>query len=99
MVQQAILKMKNNKSAGNDKLPVILFKKLCSQLSYPLSLLFNISLSTSDLPAAWKSSIVVPVFKKGSSNDPSNYRPISLTAVACKILESIVKDNVLNHLV
>jgi len=38
------------------------------------------------------------VFKKGSPSDPSNYRPISLTCVACKLLEAGIKVNLLNHL-
>jgi hypothetical protein len=55
-------------------------------------------LSSSKIPTAWKSAIVTPVFKKGLSSDPSNYRPISLTSSACKILESIIKDHILDHL-
>jgi len=97
MIRHTILKMKCSKSAGHDLLPVLFYKKLCAQLAYPLCVVFNISLSTSDLPLAWKFSIIVPVFKKGKSSDPLNYRPISLTPVVCKILETIVKHNVLSY--
>ena len=38
------------------------------------------------------------MFKKGLSSDPANYRPISLTSTACKILESIIKDNLIEYL-
>ena len=38
----------------------------------------------------WKSSLVVPIFKKGSRHDPKNYRPVSLTSVSCKSLERII---------
>ena len=37
-------------------------------------------------------------FKKGKSYDVSNYRPISLTSVCCKIIESIIKDELLTYL-
>ena len=40
----------------------------------------------------------MPIFKKGNKNEASNYRPVSLTSVRCKILESIIKDVVVEHL-
>ena len=33
--------------------------------------------------------------KKGSKSDPSNYRPISLTSVICKLMESLVRDHII----
>ena len=39
------------------------------------------------------------IFKKGSRLSPANYRPVSLTSVPCKIMESIVRDNLMTHLV
>jgi len=40
----------------------------------------------------------LPIFKKDNKHDASNYRPVSLTSVPCKVLESIIKDTVVNHL-
>ena len=37
--------------------------------------------------------------KKGSKNDPNNYRPISLTAICFKIMERIIKRHIINFLV
>ena len=42
--------------------------------------------------------MVTPLFKKGHSTDVSNYRPISLTSMCCKIMESVIKDDILDHL-
>ena len=36
-------------------------------------------------------------FRKGKKSDPSNYRPISLTCIASKILEHIVHSHVMKH--
>jgi hypothetical protein len=41
---------------------------------------------------------VCPVFKKGVASDAGNYRPISLTCVICKVMESVVKDQLLTFL-
>ena len=41
---------------------------------------------------------MAPIFKKGNRSNPTNYRPVSLTSVCCKILERIVHTNILEHL-
>ena len=41
---------------------------------------------------------MTPVFKKGAKTSPSNYRPISLTSIICKILESLLRDGITAHL-
>ena len=56
------------------------------------------SVKLGHLPSDWRDANVVPLFKKGSRDQPQNYRPVSLTSVVGKILESIVKDNVVQHL-
>ena len=38
------------------------------------------------------------IFKKGKKTDPGNYRPVSLTSVISKIMESIVRDEIVSHL-
>ena len=43
-------------------------------------------------------AIVVPIFKKGSSSNVANYRPISLTNSCCKIFESVIKIHLLEFL-
>ena len=42
---------------------------------------------------------VTPIFKKGSKTDPANYRPVSLTSVICRVLESLLRDVIVEHLV
>jgi hypothetical protein len=42
---------------------------------------------------------VTPIFKKGKRCNVTNYRPVSLTCVLCKVLESIIRDNIISHFV
>ena len=92
--------MPANGSAGPDNLPAEFYKVTDSFVRFPLSLIFNLYLSIQigELPDIWKVASVTPIFKKGSPSDPANYRPISLTCVACKLIETGIKSNLLNHL-
>jgi len=40
----------------------------------------------------------VPLFNKGIASEPGNYRPVSSTSVASKVIERIIKDNMVEHL-
>jgi hypothetical protein len=54
-----------------------------------------LSYSFSVLPEDWKCADVLPIFKKGNPSAVTNYRPISLTNTLCKVMEKLVKDNIL----
>ena len=47
----------------------------------------------------WKEANSIPLFKKGSRNKSVNYRPVSLTSVICKVLETIIKDHMMDFLI
>ena len=64
----------------------------------PLSHIFNLSLTTGNVPTNLKISKIIPVFKKGDPHQISNYRPISLLPCFSKILERIVYTRLFNHL-
>ena len=49
------------------------------------------------VPRDWTLGRIVPIFKKGNRQDPGNYRPVSLTSVVCKILESLIRDTIYQH--
>ncbi len=97
-VTRIIKSLKTNSSSGPDELPVVFFKSLVDVLSGPLAQLFNSFLSTGSVPNFWRTALVTPVFKKGIASEVSNYRPISITCVCSKILESHVKDSLLSYL-
>ena len=84
--------IETNKSSGPDGITGTVLKKCSSSLSYPLSILFNISFASGQLPQDWKLANVVPVHKKGDKADIENYRPISLTSLVIKVMEKIVRN-------
>ena len=49
----------------------------------------------SELPQDWKDAIITPLHKKGEKEFASNDRPISLISIVCKVMESIIKDDIL----
>ena len=97
-VKRAIKKMKSGKSSGRDGLSSIIFKQLSDSLALPLSLLFESFMSTLSVPNEWRAAHVVPVFKSGSSAQVDNYHPISLTCIACKLMERIINVILLGYL-
>ena len=50
-------------------------------------------------PLEWKEANIIPLFKKGSRNKSVNYRPVSLTSVICKVLETIIRDHMMDFLI
>ena len=99
MIAKKIKKMKDNKSPGVDGIPPKLLKEIVEQISTPLAKLFNLSLEEGIVPSEWKEANIMLLFKKGSKNKPENYRPVSLTSVVCKLLETLIRDHMVDFLV
>ena len=55
-------------------------------------------MTTEDFPNAWREGNITPIFKKGIKSKPGNYRPVSLTSVASKVFDSIVRDSIVDHM-
>ena len=51
------------------------------------------------VPKDWKKANVTAIFKTGPRHCPGNVRPVNLASPICKILESIIRDVILNHLI
>ena len=90
-VTKLLMKLKVDKSPGLDNLHSRFMTKTAETLSEPLTILYNQSLRKSEVPSMWRSALISAIFKKCQAG---NYRPVSLTSVACKVLESLVREHI-----
>ena len=88
-----------DKSIGPDDLHARLLTELADELSEPLAAFFNETVNRGKLPADWKLAFISSIYKKGAKNRAENYRPISLTSIVCKVMESFMRDAILEHMV
>ena len=98
-VIKVVRKLKNNSAPGIDNYTPFFLKQILAHIANPLTQVFNISLREGVVPSDWKTALITPIFKKGDPQKPSQYRPVSLTSVVCKILERIIREQLIRYLV
>lgn len=85
------------KATGPDEIPAYILKEAAEHISPYLTIIHQKSLDTGAIPDDWRAANIVPVFKKGEKHKASNYRPVSLTSICCKLLEHIVHSTIMDH--
>jgi hypothetical protein len=88
-VLKLLKNLKVRKATGPDDIPAYILKAAAHELAPILTHLYQSSLDRGEVPTDWKEALIVPLFKKGEKHKASNYRPVSLTSIACKIMEHI----------
>jgi hypothetical protein len=94
-IYEKLTKIKSAINTTPDKIPYILLKRCASPLASAVTQIFSYSMMTGTIPKIWKEAIVRPIHKKGCTDSVNNYRPIALTCSLSKIMERIVRDNLL----
>nr|VZH90178.1 unnamed protein product [Spirometra erinaceieuropaei] len=99
LLRRELEALNESKSPVPDEIPSKLLKELASELSVPLSMLFQTSFDTGTLPVDWKlAHWKLPLHKGGNRAATTNYRPISLTCILCKVMERIIKCELMQFL-
>ena len=93
-----VLKLKSNSSPGPDGFTPKFVKNVLANIADPLYKVYRKSLAEGQVPDDWKSAHIIPIFKKGDAQLTSQYRPVSLTSIFCKILERIVRPQMLDFM-
>ena len=95
-ILNSIKKLKQNKAHGPDTLLNEYFIKSSNILCGHLEILFNRILDSKEFPSVWTKGIIIPLHKKGSTDDTNNYRGITLVSCFGKIFSSILNDRLQN---
>ena len=60
-------------------------------------MLLNTAFSSGTLPQSWKTSLVMPVFKRGDATDTANYRPIAVGETLSRLYASILAQRLVQY--
>ena len=108
-VQAALPLLNNGKSCAKSGWPAELLRYAYKEVTMEdgkvsklyvlapvLAALLNSAFQSGTLPAAVKSSLIPPVFRKGDESDSSNYRPIAVGEPLCRLYAAILNSRIVN---
>ena len=97
-IYKIISSLNSNKSCGSNSIPTKVLHLLQDQISNHLATICNLSFSTGVFPAIPKTAKVIPIHKKNSKLEVSNYRPISLLSNIDKSFEKLIHGRLIEFL-
>ncbi|KGL88008.1 RNA-directed DNA polymerase from mobile element jockey, partial [Charadrius vociferus] len=96
-IRDHLAKLDIHKSMGPDGMHPQVLRELADVIARPLSIIFERSWGTGEVPEDWRKADITPIFKKGKKEDPGNYRLVSLTSVPGKVMEQLILDVISKH--
>ena len=99
-VIDATLSMKSGKSADDDGIQAEHFLNAPLNLLIRLTSLFNLMLAHAFVPRQFRFGTVIPIIKdrQGNSSDAGNYRGITISPIASKLFEHVLKILYADHM-
>jgi len=86
-----------HKSMGPNGMHPRVLRELADVIAEPLSVIFERSWRTGEVPEDWRKANVIPIFKKGKKEDPGNYRLVSLTSIPGKMMEQLIPEVIIKQ--
>ena len=90
--------MNAKKSPAYDGISSQVIKAIATEISEPLSHIFNLTFFPGTIPDDLKIALVTPIFKANENNEFKNYRPISVLTCFSKLLEKLMYKRLINHI-
>lgn len=91
-------KINVKKPIGPSKIPSWALKDADKSVSKILTYMINECIKQSCFPNSLKRANIIPVYKKGDTANPINYRPIALTSVLSKVIERLLVGQINDYL-
>ena len=91
-----ISKLKINKANEHDDIIPFFLKISANIIAHPISAILNQCIAFGYFPDKLKIAKVIPVYKVGSTNQPGNYRPISLLPFMSKNFERLILNRLIS---
>ncbi|KFV59125.1 hypothetical protein N328_09357, partial [Gavia stellata] len=97
MVSDLLHHLDTHKSMGPDGIHPRVLRELVEVLTKPLSIIYQQSWLTGEVPVDWRLANVMSIFTKSQKEDSGNYRPVSLTSVLGNVMEQIILSVITWH--
>ena len=92
------MSLKKSSSTGNDELSSRTLQSAAIYIASPLTSIINMSFIHGVFPSSFKIAKVIPVYKKGKTDNVQNYRPISLLSNLSKVVEKLMFNRIFKFL-
>ena len=97
-IESLLKNMDGNKAPSPDGYDPCFVKELAEFISEPLSIIFRNSVESGNIPTQCKEARLSAIHKKGNKKLASNYRPVSITSALCRILEKLVRNQIVEYM-
>ena len=96
-VKKLLKSLKSSRSSSVDELDSFAVKVSAEHIARPMHHIITLSLMQRKFPTSWKYSKIIPLHKKASKLEMSNYRPVSILSPLSKVLEKIIYQQIYNY--